>query len=58
MTRFLHNVSLINHTVYLKDEAVVTVGVGVAVDRDAADNGERLVGLVDGAAVLEAFGLP
>ena len=55
--------SLINHTtcelpVYLKDEAVVTVGVGVAVDRDAADNGERLVGLVDGAAVLEAFGLP
>ena len=44
--------------VYLQDEALVVVGVGVGVDRDAADDGERLVGLVDGAAVLEAFGFP
>ena len=44
---------------YLQDEAVVMVGVAVAADRDsAADDGERLVGLVDGAAVLEALGLP
>ena len=43
---------------YLQNEALVIVGMAVGVDWDPTDDGEGLVGLVDGAAVLEALGLP
>ena len=45
-------------TTYLQDEAVVVVCVAAGERGDAADDGEGLVGLVDGAAVLQAFGFP
>ena len=46
-----------NYFAYLQNEALVIIAV-VGVDWNATDDSEGLVGLVDGAAVLEAFGLP
>ena len=41
--------------VYLEDEALLAAAAATG---NAADDGERLVGLVDGGAVLEALRLP
>ena len=52
-----HDRALSNFS-HLQNEALVIVGIAVGVDWNPTDDGEGLVGLVDGAAVLEAFRLP